>query len=588
MSKKPSAEGYGTVFAEVASMEAAAATFRDEVKVLVLRQITVEGMDTLIKRHLFPQQIRPLIEFGGYGTMVQDILASDGPVARSNPDVIVLALALDALDQNYGSPGWKMNAIRAELTNVFELLVSSTRATVAVHNFIAPLWSEQGLVTDTKGFDLASQVAELNRFVLDTVRAYTPRFVLMDWDRYLRQLGTDAALDERSRYLWRAPFKRAFLDLWARQISRLACALRGKAKKVVVLDCDNTLWGGVIGEDGMDGIQLDAHQYPGRAFFDFQTTLLHLAKRGVLLTLCSKNNEADVFEVLDGHPWCRIRRDNLASWRVNWNDKVTNITELANDLNLGLDSFVFVDDNPAECALVAEMMPQVTVLQVPNKLHELPYLLLRDGLFDTLRVTEEDKERASLYQEESQRKTARSTYGNIEAYTRSLQTVAIIHRVTPAEVSRVAQLTQKTNQFNLTTRRYSEQEIRSFVADEDTAVYSLTARDRFGTLGLVGVLIVRLAGHTARVDTFLLSCRALGRRLEDAMMQHCVSDLHAVREISSWEAEYIPTAKNAQVAEFWPRFGFDEVNSADGRKAYACASCALICNTTTFVEVEKD
>ena len=588
MSKGSSTQNYSTVFAEVASVEPAAVSFRDEVKVLILRQITVEGVDTLIKYHLFSRQIRPVIEFGGYGTVVQDILAPDGPVARSNPDVIVLALALDVLDQSYGSPGWKMDATRAELANVFDLLVSSTRATIAVHNFLAPLWSEQGLMNDAQGLDLASQVAELNRFVLDTVRAYAPRFVLMDWDRYLRQLGAAAALDERSRHLWHAPFKRQFLDLWARQIASLACALRGKAKKVVVLDCDNTLWGGVIGEDGLDGIQLDANVYPGRAFFEFQTTLLHLAKRGVLLTLCSKNNEADVFEVLEVHPWCRIKRDNLAGWRVNWNDKVTNISDLANDLNLGLDSFVFVDDNPAECALVAEMMPQVTVLQVPNKLHELPYLLLRDGLFDTLRVTAEDRERTSLYQEEGQRKAARSTFGSIEAYTRSLETVAIIHRVTPAEISRVAQLTQKTNQFNLTTYRYSEEEIRSFMADENTAMYSLTARDRFGTLGLVGVLIVRVDNHTARVDTFLMSCRALGRRLEDAMIQHCVSDLHAAREISSWEAAYIPTAKNAQVADFWPRLGLDEVNSANGRKLYACAAGTLLCNTTTFVRVEKD
>jgi FkbH-like protein len=588
MSERLSVDGFSAAFAEVAAMEAEAATFKDEVKVLVLRQITVEGIDTLIKCHLYPQQIRPLIEFGGYGTMVQDVLAPDGPVARSDPDLIVLALALDALDQNYGSPGWKMESTQDELASLFELLASRTRATVAVHNFIAPLWPEQGLVTDAQGRDLTAQVAELNRFVLDTVRAHAPRFVLMDWDRHLRQLGASAALDERNRYLWRAPFRRPFLDLWARQLSRVACALRARAKKVLVLDCDNTLWGGVIGEEGMDGIQLDANQYPGRAFFDFQTTVLHLAKRGILVTLCSKNNEADVFEVLDRHPWCRIKREHLVSWRVNWNDKAANIAELADELNLGLDSFVFVDDNPAECALVAEMMPQVTVLQVPKRLHELPHLLLRDGLFDTLSFTEEDKERASLYQGESQRKNSRGAFGNMDDYIRSLQTVAVIHRDSAAEIPRVAQLTQKTNQFNLTTRRYSEQDIRSLVADSNAAVYSITARDRFGTLGLVGVLILRIDGYVAKVDTFLMSCRALGRRLEDAMIEHCLADLRAAREIERWVAEYVPTSKNAQVAEFWPRLGFSEVETVDSRKVYACAADALIGDTTTFVKIEKD
>jgi len=234
------------------------------------------------------------------------------------------------------------------------------------------------------------------------------------------------------------------------------------------------------------------------------------------------------------------------------------------------------------------MMPQLTVLQVPKKLHELPHLLLRDGLFDTLSFTEEDKGRASLYQGESQRKNARGSFGSIDDFIRSLQTLAVIHRVSPTEIPRIAQLTQKTNQFNLTTRRYSEEDIRSLVADSNAAVYSLTARDRFGTLGLVGVLILRIIGNVAEVDTFLMSCRALGRRLEDAMIEHCLADLRATREIVRWVAEYIPTAKNAQVAEFWPRLGFGEIDAADGRKVYACTSDALIGGSTTFVEIEKD
>lgn len=588
MNERSSADGYSAVFAEVAAMEANAATFKDEVKVLVLRQLTVEGIDTLIKHYLYPQQIRPLIEFGGYGTMAQDVLAPDGAVARTDPDLIVLAFALEELDPNYGAPGWLYDAARTELADLFELLVNKTRATIAVHNFIPPQWPEKGLVIDAQGHDLAAQVGELNRFIVETVRTNAPRFVLMDWDRYLRRLGTDAALDARGRYLWRAPFRRPFLDAWAQQLSRVVCALKGRAKKVLVLDCDNTLWGGLVGEDGLDGIQLDGHQYPGRVFVDFQTTVLHLAERGVMVTLCSKNNEADVFEVLDKHPWSRIKRSHLAGWRINWDDKASNIAELAEELNLSLDSFVFIDDNPVECGLVMQMLPQVTVLQVPKKLHELPPLLLRDGLFDTLRFTEEDKKRAQLYQGESQRKSARSTFGSIDTYLQSLQTVAVIKRASPDMIPRIAQLTQKTNQFNLTTRRYSEQDIEVFTADPDAAVYSLTVRDRFGALGLVGALIVRMHGATARVDTFLMSCRALGRRLEEAMVGYCLAEVGAARSVARWEAEYIPTAKNAQVADFWPRMGFAELDVVDGRKLYTRAADVPIGSTATFVTIEKD
>ena len=261
---------------------------------------------------------------------------------------------------------------------------------------------------------------------------------------------------------------------------------------------------------------------------------------------------------------------------------------MAVELNLDLDSFVFVDDNPAECALVSEMMPAVTVLQVPKKPHELPPLLLRDGLFDTLTPTEEDKVRASLYQQESKRKQARSTYDTIDDYIKSMQTVAVIHPVSPGEIPRVAQLTQKTNQFNLTTHRYTEEDISSLVADQNAAVYSLAARDRFGILGLVGVLIIRIADNVGVVDTFLMSCRALGRRLENAMIEHCFENLGETHIIDRWTAEYIPTAKNSQVANFWPSLGFAEVDVTDDRKIYSCSTDTLIREGNTFVKIGKD
>ena len=588
MKPNPARDGYSAVFAAVAATEEEAATFSDEVRVLILRQITVEGIDTLIKHHLYPLRIRPLVTFGGYNTMAQDVLASDGAATRSDPELIVLALSLDELDPTYGQPGWRSDAARTKLESLFALLSAQTRATLAVHNFIAPLWPERGLVPDSQDRDLSGQVALLNAFIVEQVRASSPRFLLMDWEQYLRRLGADAALDARGNYLWRAPFKHAFLDAWAQQLARVTCALKGKTKKVLVLDCDNTLWGGVVGEVGLAGIALDPTQHPGRVFFDFQTTVLHLVERGVLLVLCSKNNEGDVFEVLDRHPHCIIKRSHLAGSRIDWNNKASNIAALGDELNLGLDSFVFVDDSPVECEMIRQMLPQVTVLQVPARVHELPPLLLQTGLFDTLRFTEEDGQRAKLYQEERSRKTERLGHVSLDEYLRSLQTVAVIHRARPSEVSRISQLTQKTNQFNLTTRRYSEQEIQSLLADSGTVVYSLSVRDRFGTLGLVGVLVARFDGESARIGDFLLSCRALGRRLEEAMVAHCLADIGATRVVARWEAEYSATAKNGQVADFWPRLGFTEAEAVAGRKRYTRAADAAISGPPDLVTIQGD
>jgi FkbH-like protein len=552
-----------TLFSAVSRIEREGLPFAHSVKIAFLRNVTIEGLEAFLKFHLYPSSVRPEVVFGGYGTMVQDALAEDGLVQTAQADVIVLSLVLEELDPFYGTPGWRWETAQIALKDLFGLLESRTRATIAVNTFLPPLYPELGLVLPKDRSDAASQVADLNRFVADFVRSHAPRFCLTDWSRYLSLIGAEAALDQRGRYLWKAPFKKAFLDLYAQDIARIVRALKGGAKKCLVLDCDNTLWGGIVGEDGLDAIKLDRNEYPGKAFYDFQTSLLQVVERGVLVVLCSKNNEGDVFEVLEKHPACRLKRAHLSGWRINWRDKARNLVELSEELNLALDSFVFVDDSPVECELIRKLLPDVTVLQVPDKPYELPSFLLRQGLFDTISVTREDKQRARLYQDETERKSARNAFANVDEYLASLGTVATIHRVRPAEIARVAQLTQKTNQFNLTTRRYGEADIRAFADGSDAAVFTLSVADRFGDLGLVGVLILEREGSTGRIDTFLMSCRVLGRGLERAMIAHCLKLMGPVWNVSTWEGEYIPTRKNMQVADLWPKNGFVRAGSGE-------------------------
>src|SRR5258706_10081836 len=467
------------LFPTVSRIERERTSFEHTVRIAFLRNITIEGLETFLKFQLYASSIRPEVAFGGYGTMMQDVLADDGLLQRKENDLVVLSLMLEELDPAYATPGWRAEAILPELKNLLELLETRTRATIVVNTFLSPLYPELGLVLAPDGSDVASQVAELNHFIIDFVRQHAPRFCLTDWNRYLGLLGVEGALDQRCRYLFKAPFRKEFLDLYAQDIARIVRALKGGAKKCLILDCDNTLWGGVVGEEGLDGIKLDRNEYPGKAFYDFHTSLLHLAGRGVLIVLCSKNNEPDVFEVLDNHPWCRLKRTHLSGWRINWQDKAKNIVELSEELNLALDSFVLVDDNPVECELVRKLLPEVTVLKVPERLYELPPLVLRQGLFDTVSLTNEDKQRARLYQGESQRKSLRGAFASVEDYLSSLETVASIHRLRPGETARVAQLTQKTNQFNLTTRRYSEADVRALAEREDAAVFTLSVQDRF-------------------------------------------------------------------------------------------------------------
>lgn len=568
------------------TMYAALSSTVPEYRFGFLRNITLEGIEPYLRYHMLAIGMRPTLVFGGYGSLRQDLVSPDSPLVKCSPNILVAAFMLEELDSSYGLPGWDASRSQEELSAIFAALMATDVPTIALNTFIVPFYSETGALI--AALDVASQVARLNDFVRNFVREHSPRFCLMDWDRLAHRIGEAEAMDYRYWYISKAPFKRPFLDALARELVKVVLTLNGRGKKCLVLDCDNTLWGGVIGEDGIEGIQLDGHDYPGRVYYDFQKNVLQLAERGVLIALCSKNNEQDVLEVLDNHPWSLLKRTHLSAFRINWNDKAANLAGLAKELNLGLDAFVFVDDNPRELELLRQVLPQVTTLQVPDRLYEYPALLLRDGLFDTLIISQEDRIRASLYQTETQRRTERNQHANLEDYLSSLGQVAAIHTATDGEARRVAQLTQKTNQFNLTTRRYSDHEIANFRASPDARVYTLSARDRFGSLGLTGVFIAQRRQDTAVVDSLLMSCRALGRQLELAFVLECMRHIVADWQVQAWEAEYLPSAKNNQVADFWGGLGFMLLEEVKGDRRYRLPASMPEIASPFFIHVERE
>ncbi|SFO29857.1 HAD-superfamily phosphatase, subfamily IIIC/FkbH-like domain-containing protein [Nitrosospira briensis] len=565
-----------------AAMPPAAPTYRFGF----LRNITLEGIEPYLRYHMLRMGLRPDLIFGGYGSMRQDLMLPDSPLVKHCPDILVTALMLEELDPRYGLPGWNSAHSREELNSIFDALSASDAPTISLNTFIVPFHPETGALVAAP--DAAGEVARLNEFVRAFVREHNPRFCLMDWDRLAHRIGEAEAMDYRYWYISKAPFKRSFLDALARELMKVVLALKGHGKKCLVLDCDNTLWGGIVGEDGIEGIHLDAHDYPGRAYYDFQKTVLQLVERGVLVTLCSKNNERDVFDVLDKHPWSLLKRNHLSGFRINWEDKAVNLAELAKELNIGLDAFVFVDDNPRELELISQVLPQVTILQVPDRLYEYPALLRRDGLFDRLIISQEDKLRTSLYQTEGQRKAELNQHPDLESYLSSLGLTAAIHLATDGEAMRVVQLTQKTNQFNLTTRRYSDHDIAKFRASADACVYTLSASDRFGSLGLVGVFIAARRQDAAVVDSLLMSCRVLGRRLEFAFVLECMRRIVADWGILSWEAEYLSTAKNSQAADFWNTLGFALLEQTEGRRRYGLPASMPKMDSPGFIHIEGE
>lgn len=554
-----------------------------------LRNFTIEGIEPYLKYHCLMSGLGPQIVFGNYDMMRQEILDKKSHLYVTDPDIVVAAIYLETFLPDRGrTGGWDADAVMADLAGLYADLAANTVAIIAVNTFIPPFHSDLGIASSAELPSHYREVLRLNQLVREFVRANPSRFVLVDWERLVRLLGEDESMDYRFWYMSKAPFKKGFLDLYALELVKVARALKGKAKKCLVLDCDNTLWGGIIGEDGLQGVKLDMHTYPGSVFHEFQLQVLALHERGVLVALCSKNNEADVWEVLEKHPYALIKREHLAAWRINWQDKATNLKELATELNLGLDSFVFVDDNQTECGLVRNLIPEVTVLQVPTKLYNYPGLLAGDGWFDTLSLSAEDRRRSQMYREEAGRRHEQAKYETIEQYLASLSLSIAVHPARPDEVLRVAQLTQKTNQFNLTTRRYSEAQIANLVVDPAWAVISLSVRDKFGDSGLTGVLIARNDGGSGIIDTLLLSCRILGRNIEVAFVLKALELMEGTWRIENWQATYIQSAKNQQVADFWRLIGFAEISQEQGQTLYELAPGTQRREAIPYIAIETE
>ncbi|MCO5974057.1 HAD-IIIC family phosphatase [Actinoallomurus soli] len=384
-----------------------------------------------------------------------------------------------------------------------------------------------------------------------------PALVVLD----LEPMAEDVRLtDQRLRVYASAPFTTELTANYAREIGHLASGLAGQGRKCLVLDLDGTIWDGVLGEDGVDGIAI-SDSYRGQAFQTFQQIIKQLGARGVLLAVVSKNEASVVREALRDRPDMTLREEDFVRIVANWRPKHENLAEIAQALNLGLDSFVFVDDSPYECGLVRRELPAVAVICVDGDPALHAGRLLRDGWFSTRDSTDEDRGRTARYRDELVRKDFLDSFESIEDYLRELQIVVRVRSAESGDVPRLSQLTLRTNQFNLTTRRMQQSEVSALLQDPGWMVLAINASDRFGDKGLVGAIFARRQADVIYIDNFVLSCRVFSRGIE----QGCLAALldHAIASgVTAVFGEYRPTAKNGIVGDLYPRYGFRPVPAA--------------------------
>ena len=517
---------------------------------------------------------------GSYNQYFQEVLDPSSSLSEYDPHVIVAALTMRVLDPGvaHSFPSLGVEARRECLERLIsrlgewaDLAVKNTRSTVLLCNFPLPAYPQDGIADAKSSLGEMQFYYELNSRLAGVVAKHS-RAHLLDIARLSARFGSSRAFDPKMYYLAKQVWTAPFCQVVANEILRFLLALRGRSKKCVVLDLDNTLWGGVLGEEGPHGIKVGEGDPRAEAYLEWQHKLKALRGRGLLLAICSKNNASDVKEAFELRPEMPLKLSDFAAMEINWDHKHVNLQRLAGKLNLGIDSFVFIDDNPAECLLVRKMLPTVETVLLPADPEQIPRTLDKLVDLERLVILESDRDKGEQYRQESERRQLRETLGDLNGYLQSLQTEIVIRPAREADLERVHQLFSKTNQFNVTTKRYTMSEVETYHQSDSFDLTVISAKDAFGDMGTIGIYLLEATEERVRVDSFILSCRALGRGIETAIMNHIKQRYNPQSSTRVLEALFCPTPKNKPAADFFEKQGLAMHSESDsGEKHYRLA-----------------
>lgn len=531
----------------------------------ILSNVTVNSLKEILEYLCRINRIEPKIEFGNFDNIVQDSASlKDKDLNIVIYDVLnivdqVSEFFEDLEDEKYNS---LINKLFTEIDIIFENLKNT--ATVVFSSFSSLYYN----YNNTNFSKIEIFVKELNSYV---EKNKTSNVSIINIDKIFALVGFNQSIDYRFYHSSKAPYTFAFLKNYVSAIEPVILRNSGKLKKAIIFDCDNTLWKGVIGEDGIDGIDMSPTSNLGKFFHLVQRIAVFLSKRGVIIGLCSKNNENDVLEVFRNHRDIILKEEHIVIKKVNWDDKASNLREIASDLNVGLDSMIFVDDSNFEINLINEKVPEILTIQVPIVLSDYPDILLRNIYsYFNLVLNSDDTRKTEMYKQQFEREKNKTTFNSIEDYLASLEIELTVVKNDKSYIPRIAQLTQKTNQFNLTTHRYTESKVEYFTSDNKHVVYAMFVKDKFGDNGLTGVCIVKEDENNSKnviLDSFLMSCRIIGRNIEFVFIDYIIKEF-ANKGYQTLGADYIQSSKNALVENFYDKVGFNIIENTNGTKKY--------------------
>lgn len=532
--------------------------------------------------HLVPALVASGLRYGlalevlvlAYEAAFLAALGGDARLTTFGADVVLVAEDHRGLPLPLVSPAADdhraADAVTAHVQAWADGIRRHTGATCLMQTYAAPLTERFGHADARLAGTARQLIAVANQAVLTHADA------MVDVASLVQTVGSAAWFDERRYHESKLPFAIPFVPLYADHIARVLGALRGKSRRVLVLDLDNTLWGGVVGDDGVEGIVIGNGTARGEAHLALQRHAVALRHRGILLAVSSKNDEAVARRAFAERPEMLLDESAFAAFRANWSDKAANLQAISEELALGLDSFVFLDDNPAERELVRTLLPEVAVPEVGDDPSDFVRALDAGGWFEAVRFSDEDRRRADLYT--SRRAMSSLAPSDLGSYLASLEMELEIAAPEPANRERVTQLINKSNQFNLTTRRYSEAEVAALEGDPTRPGLVLRLRDRLDDHGIISIILTERAGTTLDIVLWVMSCRVIGRGVERAAVQSLL-DLASALECTQLRGRYLPTPRNGMVREHYAALGFTCVDTApDGATTWTMALPAAAAN----------
>jgi FkbH-like protein len=535
--------------------------YEKKIRIAILGSFTTNGIEESLRVKCSEIGVGCVSYVARYNQYHQEILNEKSDLYKFSPDVSFLLLdARSILGKLFHFPYSISESERkqfienkiSEISNLIRLFTNKSKSKLVITNLVIPTYSPYGIYETKTNYGLQEMVNDYNQQLLQITKNNESVYVY-NFNAFVTRIGQQNVFDFRQFFFGDVQVSIDCIPYLAHDMIGYVKAVLGLNKKCIVLDLDNTLWGGIVGEDGFEGIKL-GHDPVGKAFSEFQSTLLALHQRGIILAVNSKNNPEDALRVIKDHPNMVLKENHFACMKINWDDKVQNMREIANELNIGLDSMVFFDDDPANREYLRTNLPEVMTVEMPKDPAQYVQVLMSMNDFNVLKITEEDLNRGSMYLQEKQRKNLEKKATNIEDFLQQLDIKLKIKKADNFTIPRISQLTLKTNQFNLTTRRYQEEDINKLI-QAGCWVGCAQVEDKFGDNGITGVFIVKKNPSEWLIDTFLLSCRIMGRGIEDGMLSEILREAKQ-KGVKTVKGEFIPTSKNAPSANFLSDYGF--------------------------------